>query len=160
MLAGWRPDVEYRIENSGRYGQAVAIVFETATLPFRPLKHTMQAPKITAYLKTYCGWSEGVRAIFRKYGLEYEEKDIIKNPAFRWEMEQKSGQPLSPCVEINGTMLPDISGAEVEAWMIQNGLLTLNEAPADAPTNSACSDAQHAAMAAGILPGATVKFVG
>ena len=49
-------------------------------------------PKITAYLKTFCGWSEGVRAIMRKYDLPYEEKDIIKNPAFRWEMEQRSGQ--------------------------------------------------------------------
>lgn len=55
-----------------------------------------ESPQITAYLKTFCGWSEGVRAIFRKYNLPYEEKDIIKNPAFRWEMEQKSGQPLSP----------------------------------------------------------------
>ena len=54
--------------------------------------------EITAYLKTFCGWSEGVRSIFRKYDLEWEEKDIIQNPAFRWEMEQKSGQPLSPCV--------------------------------------------------------------
>ena len=106
-------------------------------------------PKITAYLKTYCGWSEGVRAIFRKYDLPYEEKDIIKNPAFRWEMEQKSGQPLSPCVEVNGTMLADISGEEVERWMIENGLLTPNDAAPDAPINSACSDAQHAAMAAG-----------
>src|SRR6187401_3499600 len=74
----------------------------------------MEKPKITAYLKTYCGWSEGVRAIMRKYDLPFEEKDIIANPAFRWEMEQRSGQPLSPCVEINGTMLPDISGEEVE----------------------------------------------
>ncbi len=118
----------------------------------------MQTPKITAYLKTYCGWSEGVRAIFRKYGLDYEEKDIIKNPAFRWEMEQKSGQPLSPCVEINGTMLADISGDEVEAWMIQNGLLEKSDAAADAPTNSSCSDAQHAAMAAGQV--GNLKFVG
>ncbi len=78
-------------------------------------------PKITAYLKTFCGWSEGVRAIMRKYELPFEEKDIIKNPAFRWEMEQKSGQPLSPCVEIDGTMLADISGEEVEAWMIEHG---------------------------------------
>ena len=109
----------------------------------------MSQPKITAYLKTYCGWSEGVRAIFRKYDLPYEEKDIIKNPAFRWEMEQKSGQPLSPCVEVNGTMLADISGEEVERWMIENGLLTPNDATPDAPINSACSDAQHAAMAAG-----------
>lgn len=111
----------------------------------------MDKPKITAYLKTYCGWSEGVRAIFRKYDLPYEEKDIIKNPAFRWEMEQKSGQPMSPCVEINGTMLADISGEEVESWMTANGLLEHSDAQADAPTNSACSDEQHAAMARGVV---------
>jgi glutaredoxin-related protein len=65
----------------------------------------MDTPQITAYLKTYCGWSAGVRAVFAKYNLQYTEKDIIQNPAFRWEMETKSGQPLSPCVEINGHML-------------------------------------------------------
>jgi monothiol glutaredoxin len=117
--------------------------------------------QIVAYLKTYCGWSEGVRAILRKYDLQWEEKDIIKNPAFRWEMEQKSGQPLSPCVEVNGTMLADVSGDEVEAWMIENGLLTASAAEADAPTDSACTDEQHEAMARGEIPGATqkIKFI-
>ena len=33
--------------------------------------------KIQAYLKPTCGWSKGVRAIFAKYDLEYEDKDII-----------------------------------------------------------------------------------
>lgn len=112
----------------------------------------MSQPKITAYLKTYCGWSEGVRAIFRKYGLQWEEKDIIKNPAFRWEMEQRSGQPLSPCVEINGHMLADISGEEVETWMSAQGLLEKSDAAADAPTNSSCTDEQHEAMARGEIP--------
>ncbi len=107
--------------------------------------------KITAYLKTYCGWSEGVRAIFRKYGIDYEEKDIIANPAFRWEMEQKSGQPLSPCVEVNGTMLADVSGEEVERWMLAEGLLVPNDAEPDAPIDSSCTDEQHAAMAAEAL---------
>jgi len=116
-------------------------------------------PKITAYLKTYCGWSEGVRAIMRKYGLEYEEKDIIKNPAFRWEMEQKSGQPLSPCIEVNDTMLPDISGEEFETWMVENGLLEKSDAEADAPTNASCSDEEHAAMERGEIPGGKIKFV-
>jgi monothiol glutaredoxin len=114
-------------------------------------------PKITAYLKTFCGWSEGVRAIFRKYDLPYEEKDIIKNPALRWEMEQKSGQPLSPCVEINGVMLADISGEEVERYMIANNLLEKNDAAPDAPIDSACTDAQHAAMAAGAV--GNVRFI-
>jgi glutaredoxin len=109
-------------------------------------------PKITAYLKTFCGWSEGVRAIMRKYDLPYEEKDIIKNPAFRWEMEQRSGQPLSPCVEINGEMLADVSGEEVEKWMLAQGLVFENEVAPDAPIDSACTDEQHAAMAAGKLP--------
>jgi len=117
----------------------------------------MEKPKITAYLKTYCGWSEGVRAIMRKYDLPYEEKDIIANPAFRWEMEQKSGQPLSPCVEINGEMLPDISGEEVEQYLVTNRLIEASDAAADAPTNSACSNEQHDEMAQS--QARSIKFV-
>ena len=95
-------------------------------------------PEIVVYLKTFCGWSEGVRAIMRKYNLEFTEKDIIKNPAFRWEMEQKSGQPLSPCVLVNGHMLADVSGDEVEQYLVEQSLVTPSEEPADAPTDSSC----------------------
>ena len=109
-------------------------------------------PEITAYLKTFCGWSEGVRAIMRKYDLSFEEKDIIKNPAFRWEMEQKSGQPLSPCVMVDGEMLADVSGEEVEEWMIKNGYLEASDEAPDAPIDSACTDEQHEAMAKGLPP--------
>ena len=72
-------------------------------------------------------------------------------------MEQKSGQPMSPCVEINGTMLADISGEEVETWMLANDLLQASAAEPDAPINSACSDEQHAAMARGLV--GNVKFI-
>ena len=118
-----------------------------------------EKPTITCYLKTYCGWSEGVRAIMRKYDLEFEEKDIIANPAFRWEMEQKTGQPLSPCVEVNGTMLADVSGEEVEAWMVEQGLVEANEAEPDAPIDSSCSPEQHEAQAEAEKKGATGKIV-
>lgn len=90
-----------------------------------------------------------MRAILDKYQLPYTEKDIIQNPAFRWEMEQKSGQPLSPCVEINGKMLPDVSGDEVERFLVQNSLVGESSAPVGVPTDAPCTDAQHAAMAAG-----------
>ncbi len=106
-----------------------------------------EQPKIVCYLKTFCGWSEGVRAVLRKYELTWEEKDIIKNPAMRVEMEMKSGQPLSPCVEVNGHMLPDVSGEEVEAWMIENGLIQKSEVAPDAPIDSSCSPEQHEAQA-------------
>ena len=121
-----------------------------AALPRRGIvRSTMETPKITAWLKTSCGWSNGVRAVLKKYGLAYEEKDIIQNPAFRWEMEQKSGQDKQPTLEVNGRMLPDISGEELEAWMLQNGVIQSNDAPVNVPLNSACTDAQHEAMRTG-----------
>src|SRR5436309_13560661 len=96
----------------------------------------MQKPEIIAYLKTYCGWSAGVRAVLAKYNLPYTEKDIIQNPAFRWEMETKSGQPLSPCVEINGQMLADVSGEAVARYLIDNQLVQPRDTATDVPTNA------------------------
>lgn len=106
----------------------------------------MEKPNITAYLKTTCGWSNGVRAILAKYGLPYEEKDILKNPEFRAEMEQLSGQKLSPCVVVNGHMLPDLSGEELENWLIANNLIERSDAPVDVSINSSCQNkATHVA---------------
>jgi glutaredoxin len=103
----------------------------------------MDTPKITAYLKTTCGWSAGVRAVLAKYNLPYTEKDIIQNPAFRWEMETKSGQPLSPCVEINEKMLADVSGEEVEEYLIDQKLVQPSNAEAGVPINAPCPTEQH-----------------
>jgi glutaredoxin len=102
--------------------------------------------EITAYLKTHCGWSRGIRAVLAKYNIPYQEKDIIKNPNFRFEMEQLSGQPLSPCVIVNGTMLPDISGEELEGYLLENGFVTSTEKSTDIPLNAPCSVEEHEAM--------------
>src|SRR5437762_12648223 len=96
-------------------------------------------PKIVAYLNPCCGWSQGVRAIMRKYDLPFEDRDIINDPAQRQEMIEKSGQMLSPCVEINGRMLPDISGEEVEAFLLSNKLIAPNERAPEAPINQPCA---------------------
>jgi glutaredoxin len=103
----------------------------------------METPQITAYLKTYCGWSAGVRAVLAKYNLPYTEKDIIQNPAFRWEMETKSGQPLSPCIEINGQMLADVSGEEVEKYLVDNKVVQPSAAQTDVPLNAPCPNEVH-----------------
>ena len=99
----------------------------------------MDKPKIIAYLKPTCGWSQGVRAVLRKYDLPYEDRDIINNPAQRQEMIEKSGQMLSPCVEVNGRMLPDISGEEVEAYLLANNLVAANDRQPDAPITEPCA---------------------
>ena len=101
----------------------------------------MNKPKVIAYLKPACGWSQGVRAVLRKYDLPFEDRDIINDPAQRQEMNQKSGQPLSPCVEINGHMLADVSGAEVETYMLAQGLVEPTDRPLEVPINQPCADA-------------------
>ncbi len=101
---------------------------------------------IKAYLKPHCGWSRGVRAIMEKYQLNYDDIDIINNPSNYAEMVEKSGQPLSPCVEIDGVMLADVSGEEVEAYMLENGLVQPNDAKPSVPINEACSDEEHEKM--------------
>jgi glutaredoxin len=104
--------------------------------------------KIKAYLKPSCGWSNGVRAIMRKHHLEYEDIDIINVRANYEEMVRKSGQPLSPCVEIDGVMLADISGEEVENYLLANNLVQASAAPVNVALNAGCSAEEHEKMAA------------
>ena len=95
-------------------------------------------PRIIAYMKPSCGWSNGVRAVLKKYNLAYEDRDVINNAAYYQEMVEKSGQPLQPTLDIDGKIVADVSGDEVEAWLIQNGYVKSSAAPAEAPTNEAC----------------------
>jgi monothiol glutaredoxin len=99
----------------------------------------MNKPTVVAYLKPTCGWSQGVRAVLRKYDLSFEDRDIINDPIQRQEMIEKSGQMLSPCVEVNGHMLADVSGDEVEAYLLAKGLVQSSDRAADAPTNQPCA---------------------
>src|SRR6185295_11442342 len=104
------------------------------------LNATMNKPKIVAYLKPMCGWSQGVRAIMRKYELSFEDRDIINDPLQRQEMIEKSGQMLSPCVEVNGHLLADVSGEEVEAYLLANKLVGQVDRQPDAPINQPCAN--------------------
>lgn len=105
-----------------------------------------QQPRIVAYLKPQCGWSRGVRAVLQKYSLPFEDRDIIDSPSDYAEMVQKSGQTLQPTLDIGGRMLADVSGEELEQWLIREDLVKPSDAPADAPLNTACSHTEHEAQ--------------
>ena len=112
----------------------------------------MSKPTIIAYLKPTCGWSQGVRAVFRKYDLAFEDRDIINDPLQRQEMIEKTGQMLSPSVEINGHMLADVSGEEVEAWMLANNVVSPNTRKPDAPINQPCPHEMPSSAPLNFLP--------
>ena len=114
--------------------------------------------KIIAYLKPHCGWSMGVRAIMEKYSLQFEDLDIINNREIYAEMVEKSGQPLSQCVEVDGVMLSDVSGEEVENYLLSNQLVKESSNTTDVPTNSPCSDEEHKRQAREAQEGSPVRF--
>jgi monothiol glutaredoxin len=119
---------------------------KVAGLDYRPDGGIGKAMDIRCYLKPSCGWSNGVRAIMAKYALNYQDVDIINNPSNYAEMVEKSGQRLSPCVEIAGVMLPDISGAEVEQYLLANKLVVPNDKAPAVPIDAPCTDAEHEKM--------------
>lgn len=80
-------------------------------------------PKIVAYMKPVCGWSQGVRAVFKKYDLEYEDKDIVNDPYNYAEMVRLTGQYLQPTLQIGDELLPDVSGEEVEEYLLDKGVV-------------------------------------
>ena len=86
--------------------------------------------------------------MLRKYDLPFDDRDVINNAEYYQEMVTRSGQPLQPTLEIDGQILPDVSGEEVEAWLIQKGYVKPSTTATDVPTNAACQE--H--------PAPTIKF--
>ncbi len=103
---------------------------------------------IIAYLKPHCGWSRGVRAILQKHDLAFEEKDIINHPELYAEMVEKSGQPLSPCVIVDGVMLADVSGEEVENYLLSKNLVNPTKKETPVPTDAPCTPEEESAKVA------------
>ncbi len=81
-----------------------------------------------------------MRAVLNKYELPFEDRDIINDPAQRQEMIEKTGQMMQPCVEIAGVMLADVSGEQVEAYLLENKLTVPNSTQPDAPINQPCAN--------------------
>lgn len=101
---------------------------------------------IKAYLKPTCGWSRGVRAVFEKHHLPYEDINIIGDMDAYGEMVRKSGQRLSPCVEIDGVMLADVSGEEVEHYLISKGMVAPVASNDETPLDRGCHDGEPVEM--------------
>ena len=99
-----------------------------------------EAPTIVAWMKPFCGWSNGVRAVFLKYGLSFDDRDIINNAANFAEMVRQTGQTMQPCVAIDDNVLIDVSGEEVEAWLIEHNYVQASDEETEVPIDRACEN--------------------
>lgn len=68
---------------------------------------------VIVYTKTGCPWTSAVTAFLEANRIPFEERDILKNPAYRKEVEEKSGQSKSPTLDIDGVIVPDAGVEEV-----------------------------------------------
>jgi monothiol glutaredoxin len=99
-----------------------------------------QSPEIVAWMKPSCGWSNGVRAVFARYGLAYEDRDIINDADNFYEMVRLTGQQLQPSVRVGETVLADISGDELEQWLLENEIVQRVGNDSEVPLDQGCAD--------------------
>ncbi len=93
-----------------------------------------------------------MRAVLAKYDLAYQDKDIINIPDNYIEMVMKTGQRFQPSLEINGEIVADVSGEELEQFLVARRLVNVSQADAGVPLDAPCTDEEHAAMVAGHQP--------
>ena len=57
-------------------------------------------PKVTIYTTPICPYCVSAKGLLKRKGIDFDEIDVMRNPARRAEMEQKSGRHTVPQIWI------------------------------------------------------------
>lgn len=101
---------------SGKPGAAPPLTRAVAsTVPKRrPLASAADPPPaarararagVVIYTTSWCGWCRKTIAWLDRQGVDYENRDIERNPAWRNELIDKTGGTSIPVVEIDGELI-------------------------------------------------------
>ena len=60
---------------------------------------------VVVYTTSWCGWCRKTLAFLDKKGVDYENRDIEADDAWRDELEAKTGSTSIPVVEIDGEIV-------------------------------------------------------
>ncbi|MDP3710685.1 MAG: glutaredoxin domain-containing protein [bacterium] len=78
---------------------------------------------IVVYTKTGCPWCAEVLEFLRDKKIEFEEKEVLKNPKFMEELMQRSGQNKTPTLDVGGDILADTDIRAVENFLKNKGII-------------------------------------
>ena len=78
-------------------------------------------------MKPFCSWTSGVLSVLKKHQIQFNLIDVSSDIDAYREMVEKTGQHMTPCVCINGHMLVDVGGSEVEEWLVNSSLMLQGE---------------------------------
>jgi glutaredoxin len=68
---------------------------------------------VIVYTTSWCGWCRKTLAFLDEQGIEYENRDIEADDAWREELEQKTGSTSIPVVEIGGELVRGYDPARI-----------------------------------------------
>ena len=62
-------------------------------------------PKVTIYSAEWCPWCQKAKQFLQEHNVEFEEKDVERNPKAVNEMIHKSGQTGIPVIDVEGNIV-------------------------------------------------------
>ena len=71
----------------------------------RPEPALARNREVIVYTTSWCGWCRKTLAFLDKNGVDYENRDIEADDAWRDELEEKTGSTSIPVVEIDGEII-------------------------------------------------------
>lgn len=78
---------------------------------------------ITLYKKSGCPWAAAVIGFLDELNVPYVIKNVTTHPGFAQEVEKKSGQCVSPTLDIDGVILADASVEDVAKVLEKAGIV-------------------------------------
>jgi glutaredoxin len=91
-----------------------------APLPARPAALTASeperqaAPTVVVYTTSWCGWCRKTLAWLDERGVDYENRDIERNPEWAAELQRKTGGQSIPVVDVDGRIVRGFAPGTLE----------------------------------------------
>lgn len=79
--------------------------------------------KIILYKKSGCPWAAAVMGFLNELSVSYQVKNVATHPQYAREVEDKSGQCISPTLDFDGEILADASVEDVARILEKNGIV-------------------------------------
>lgn len=77
---------------------------------------------IILYTKTGCPWCNEVRDLLSSKNISFEERECMGNAQYFDELVSKSGQSLTPTLDIDGEIVADTDVEALSAYFKNKGI--------------------------------------
>ncbi len=76
---------------------------------------------LIVYTKNGCPWCQEVLELLQSKKVDFEEREVLGNPVYAQELEEKSHQTKAPTLDLDGDILADTDGQAVALFLATKG---------------------------------------